>query len=266
MALLLDGKPIDYDETGEGPTLLLVPGSFSTGAAWRPVMKRLAGRFRMVTTSLPGYGGTAERRSGGADDIDRLAEAIEAVAERAGGPVHLVGHSFGGCVAMAVAVRQRVELSGLTMFEANPGDVLRIAGEPDLHAQFIGMRDAYRAATAEGLGAVAAGVIDFWGGTGSFAALPPAVQDFVRATAATNARDWQSALDFQAPQAAYAAVPCPGHMVFGANGTAVARRMAKVVAGWLPQGRVSGIDGASHFMTATHPDAVAAIIAADVLG
>ena len=88
----------------------------------------------------------------------------------------------------------------------------------------------------------------------------------MRATAATNARDWQSALDFQAPQAAYAAVPCPGHMVFGANGTAVARRMAKVVAGWLPQGRVSGIDGASHFMTATHPDAVAAIIAADVLG
>ena len=30
--------PIDYQETGAGPTVVLVPGSCSTGAAWRPVM------------------------------------------------------------------------------------------------------------------------------------------------------------------------------------------------------------------------------------
>ena len=38
--------PIDYDETGQGPTVVLVPGSCSTGAAWRPMM--LLGR------SIPG--------------------------------------------------------------------------------------------------------------------------------------------------------------------------------------------------------------------
>jgi pimeloyl-ACP methyl ester carboxylesterase len=27
---------IDYDEIGQGPTVVLVPGSCSTGAAWRP--------------------------------------------------------------------------------------------------------------------------------------------------------------------------------------------------------------------------------------
>ena len=53
---------IDYEETGEGPTIVLVPGSCSTGAAWRPVMAALNGRFRCVTTSLLGYGATAERR------------------------------------------------------------------------------------------------------------------------------------------------------------------------------------------------------------
>ena len=34
---------IDYHEAGEGPTVVLVPGSCSTGAAWRPVMASLAG-------------------------------------------------------------------------------------------------------------------------------------------------------------------------------------------------------------------------------
>jgi pimeloyl-ACP methyl ester carboxylesterase len=46
--------PIDYDECGSGPTIVLVPGSCSTGAAWRPVMAAWDGRFRCVTTSLLG--------------------------------------------------------------------------------------------------------------------------------------------------------------------------------------------------------------------
>ena len=53
---------IEYDEQGSGPTLVLVPGSCSTGLAWRPVVKALDGKFRCVTTSLLGYGQTAERR------------------------------------------------------------------------------------------------------------------------------------------------------------------------------------------------------------
>src|SRR5579872_1303518 len=47
---------IDYDETGAGPTVVLVPGSCSTGAAWRPIMTHWEHRFRCVTTSLSGYG------------------------------------------------------------------------------------------------------------------------------------------------------------------------------------------------------------------
>ena len=47
---------IDYDESGDGPTVVFVPGSCSTGAAWRPVISALNGHFHCVTTSLLGYG------------------------------------------------------------------------------------------------------------------------------------------------------------------------------------------------------------------
>jgi pimeloyl-ACP methyl ester carboxylesterase len=53
--------PIDYEEGGNGPTIVLVPGSCSTGTAWRPVIGALGDGVRCVTTSLLGYGGTAER-------------------------------------------------------------------------------------------------------------------------------------------------------------------------------------------------------------
>jgi len=45
---------VDYDECGIGPTVVLVQGSCSTGAAWRPVIAAWDSQFRAVTTSLPG--------------------------------------------------------------------------------------------------------------------------------------------------------------------------------------------------------------------
>ena len=96
-----EGGSIDYDECGDGPTVVLVPGSCSTGAAWRPVISQWENGFHCVTTSLLGYGGTAERRTAENTDISREAEIVEAVVRRADGPVHLVGHSFGGLVVLS---------------------------------------------------------------------------------------------------------------------------------------------------------------------
>ena len=56
MAIEPEGA-VDYDECGAGPTLVLLPGSCSTGAAWRPVIAGWNGGFRCITSSLLGYGG-----------------------------------------------------------------------------------------------------------------------------------------------------------------------------------------------------------------
>jgi len=60
------------------------------------VVEALKGRFRVVTTSLLGYGGTQECRTLADCSIDREVETLEAVVRKAGVPVHLVGHSYGG--------------------------------------------------------------------------------------------------------------------------------------------------------------------------
>ena len=78
---------IDYSEEGAGPTIVFVPGSWATGSAWRSVIAGLSGRFRTVTTSLSGYGGTRDRRTAADTTIDRQAEIVEAVIRHAGAPV-----------------------------------------------------------------------------------------------------------------------------------------------------------------------------------
>jgi pimeloyl-ACP methyl ester carboxylesterase len=106
---------IDYAVCGAGPTIVLVPGSCSTGAVWRRVIAGWGDRLRRVTTSLLGYGSTTERRTALDPSIQHEVDVVEAVVREAGGPVHLVGHSFGGLVAVATALRNRVPLASLTV-------------------------------------------------------------------------------------------------------------------------------------------------------
>src|SRR5262245_38051823 len=112
---------IEYNQRGIGPTVVFIPGSCSTSAAWRLVTDQIEHRFRCVTTSLPGYGRTAERRTPIDPPMVREVEALEAVvrcaAREAGAKVHLVGHSFGGLVALAVALRRTVPVASLLLAE-----------------------------------------------------------------------------------------------------------------------------------------------------
>jgi pimeloyl-ACP methyl ester carboxylesterase len=133
---------IDYDESGNGATIMLAPGSCSTGAAWRPILSQWEDGFRCVTTSLLGYGGTAERRTSRDADISHEAEILEAVIRRAAGPVHLVGHSFGGLTALAVALRNKVPLLSLIIAEAPAPEILRHTGEQLYYRAFREMTDS----------------------------------------------------------------------------------------------------------------------------
>jgi len=177
---------IDYDESGTGPTIVLVPGSCSTGAAWRPVITHWNNQFRCVTTSLLGYGRTAERRTAADTDISYEADVVESVVARMGEPVHLVGHSFGGLTALAVALRKRVQLLSLAIIEAPAPEVLRQTAEHQHYRSFREMSEAYIGAFEAGDGSAIELMIDFYGGSGTFAAWPERVRGYARQTTAVN--------------------------------------------------------------------------------
>lgn len=168
---------VDFDDAGVGPTVLFVPGSFSTPAAWHPIRKRLPSKYRFVATSLCGYGATTETRS--IDDLDIVHEVrvVEAVARHVDTPVHLVGHSFGGTVSLAAALAGQIDVRSIAVFEANPLELMKAHGRNDLHDETFAMSQAFEAAQESGERDAAGRIIDFWGGEGSFAAMPDAVQE-----------------------------------------------------------------------------------------
>lgn len=250
---------VEYRETGTGPTVVLSPGSCSTGAAWRPVLAHLEG-VRAITTSLPGYGGTAERRTESDRSIAPVAAALEEVVDRTGDEVHLVGHSFGGLAALAVALRGIVPLLSLTIFEAPaPGALIGPAEGVHL-AEFRTMTDAYAAAHRAGEADAIGAMIDFYGGPGSWATMPESVRDYATATTAVNLIDWESAYGFGLGDRLSALSNLPVCIAVGARSHSAVKRANALIAERIPGASFQAIDGAAHFMTATHPAEVATLI------
>jgi len=262
---------IDYDESGSGPTVVLIPGSCSTGAAWRPVISALGSRFRCITTSLLGYGGTHERRDAADCAISHEVEVLERVVRTAAAPVHLVGHSFGGLVAIALGLKKsagasRLPLASLTVLEAPVLALLREA-EQDRHhyRSFRDMTESYFAAFARGDVEAIRVMIDFYGGAGTFASWPRRVRAYAMETTAVNVRDWASAFGFALSSAIVQSIDIPSLVAWGACSHPAARRANSLLGASLRGSSSIEITGAAHFMISTHAGEVARRVANHVL-
>jgi pimeloyl-ACP methyl ester carboxylesterase len=252
---------IDYAESGSGPTVVLVPGSCSTGAAWRPIMAQWGNSFRCVTTSLLGYGGTAERRTTADASIDHELDALEMVVRRAGGPAHLVGHSYGGMVSLAAALRKRVAIASLTLIETPAAMLLRECGEDAHYGSFRRMTDTYFAAFDHGEPTAIATMIDFYGGAGTFASWPARLRDYAIETTHVNILDWSSAFGNPLSPLILAAIDVPTLVIWGESSPAAVQRANELLADHIDGAARMTVAGAAHFMIATHVAEVAAAIA-----
>jgi len=114
-AALPPRPPAALGAFGHGPTVVLVHGLGSRAEHWLPVARDLARDHRVVLVELPGHGIAAMPRGLTLDDA---ALALDrALAEQGDGPVVLVGHSVGGLVAAAEALRAPRRVRALVLVE-----------------------------------------------------------------------------------------------------------------------------------------------------
>ncbi len=90
--------PIAYERSGSGPPLILVHGTGADRSIWRPVLGRLRERCTVVNVDRRGRNGSGD--NGAAYSLAGEAEDLAAMAEALGGPVAVLGHSFGAIVAL----------------------------------------------------------------------------------------------------------------------------------------------------------------------
>src|SRR5689334_11361886 len=111
----VDGVKLRYLEAGSGPPLLLLHGHEQSATSWRWVLPVLARTHRVLALSLPGHGGSAPAVDGYAPGAD-LAPLVAAFLDTVGvGPLHVVGNSVGGVVALRLALADLARVQTLTL-------------------------------------------------------------------------------------------------------------------------------------------------------
>jgi pimeloyl-ACP methyl ester carboxylesterase len=117
--VVVDGIETQYLEAGHGPPLLLLHGHEQSATSWRWVIPTLAHTHRVLAVSLPGTGESDPAigdHAPGGDMSPFLIAFLDALGVAL--PVHVVGHSAGGAIALRLALADPERVRTLTLVDS----------------------------------------------------------------------------------------------------------------------------------------------------
>jgi len=267
----LNGAQIAYVETGSGETVLLLHATASAGAQWQALAETLRSGWRVIVPDLYGYGESDPWPGHGPFALAEEAALAEAVLADAGqGPIHLVGHSYGGAVALRFAMQQPERMRSLVLIEPVAFHLLR--DEAPCPANRYLFREVMevaapvsRAAASGDYRRAMARFVDYWNGKGAWLRAKPELRAILaRHTPKVALAFWATTTE-ATPRVAYERIAVPTLILSGSCSPRPTRHIAELLAQSLPDSRLQTIDGAGHMLPLTHKEAVNAAVRAHLL-
>lgn len=234
------------------PPLLCLHASGSTGRQWAAIADALGSRVRVVAPDLLGCGGGAWPL-GAPASLDDEAQALAPLLAR--GPVRLFGHSYGGAVALQIALRWPDRVAGLTLYEPVRFALLRrdpatvAAG-----AAIVGVgRRIGMAVLSRDFDGAAETFVDYWSGEGTWQRMPPSRRRALAARMPKVQAEFEALFADAVPAAAYGPLRMPVQLIGGTRSPLPARLVLSLLAAAMPGAQVTRIEGAGHMAPVEMP-------------
>lgn len=245
-------------EAGQGPGVLCLHANASSSAQWRALMDRLAAHFHVLAADGYGAGKSPPWNRDRPAMLDHEVDLLASALERTGDPCALVGHSYGGAVALVAALRRPQRVRAIALYEPTLFALVDAQSPPPNDA------DGIRRAVADAVAALAVGqpeaaaehFIDFWMGAGSWARMPEARRSPIAASI-VNVQGWGDALfNAPVPVAALSALRMPVLLMTGSESPASSLGVARILAAQLARVETIEFQGLGHMGPVTHPERV----------
>jgi pimeloyl-ACP methyl ester carboxylesterase len=195
---MTSAPPVDYIDEGHGEVVVLIHSSVSGNRQWRALIDGLKDRYRVLAVNLFGYGKTPPWPNQAAQTLADQAGLVLAAGHPLRAPVHIVGHSFGGSVALKVALLLGPSLGTLVLLEPNPFYLLKQHGRADAYDEARALRDHVKRFGKRGdWFSVAARFADYWVGDGAWAAMPDKRRAAFAESLPPNFYEWDAVMTEQ---------------------------------------------------------------------
>jgi pimeloyl-ACP methyl ester carboxylesterase len=249
-----DQVELNYDLTGSGETIVLVHGGWSDRNNWQSVAPYLARSFTVVAYDRRGHG-LSQRGVQGTrrDQEDDLAALIEGLG---GGPVNLVGTSFGASIAIGLTSRRPDLVRALIAHE--PPLLSVVAGDPKVLLQLGPVQASIQSVLArvergDPKGAARQFVEEVAFQPGAWEMLPQSLRETMVNSAPALVLEQRDAMWASVEPAALAGVEPPTVLTQGDESPAWFRSIVAALADTMGVAEVHTYRGAGHAPHVTHP-------------
>jgi pimeloyl-ACP methyl ester carboxylesterase len=115
--LTVDGVRLHYTDQGEGPAVVLIHGFGSSLEIWHRVVPQLLPNHRVIAIDLKGFGWSS-RPEGNYSPTEQGRLVLAAMSKLGVKEAHIVGHSWGASVALALALQSPERVKRLALYGA----------------------------------------------------------------------------------------------------------------------------------------------------
>jgi pimeloyl-ACP methyl ester carboxylesterase len=256
---------VDFMEAGAGPLVVLVHSTMAGAQQWSALTKDLKDRFLVRAVNLFGYGGTPAWSGPVAPSLSDFAELVAAAVPRTARAVHLIGHSFGGAVAMQAAAHQlRGRVESLALIEPSLFYLLDWYRRREAFAEISELATYTKRCVADGaLHAAAERFIDYWCGPGAWTASSPARKLAFARAATLLPNEWNALLTGTTPLDAWAAALPPHTLVMSSvNTVRPSREIVELLVRARADWEFASVEDGGHMAPLTHSHLVNPVIRA----
>ena len=244
------------EDTGAGPPAMLLHSSGMSGRQWRRLAVALTqvGRRAIVPNLASGHGRSpawpAPRPFSFQVDVARLLALLARFEE----PVDLIGHSYGGFLALLTARAAPSRIRSLALYDPvafgtlDPGDSASRRDLERVPSNYDGSeegRDAYLEA-----------FVDYWGGAGAWPSLREEARAEFRRVAWVLSQGVSTLGRDDTPASEYRVIEAPVLLLGGEKTPAAARKVVQHLSEALRRSRAVTVAGAGHMGPLTHGDVV----------
>ncbi|QBY05361.1 alpha/beta fold hydrolase [Thalassotalea sp. HSM 43] len=246
--------------SGNGPAVVMLHSSLSSARQWRVLEQALAVNYTCINFDLLGYGAAPEVDNKAAYSLATETSRILDVVEQLIGdqPFHLVGHSFGGAIALKIALENHSRILSLSLYEPVAFHLLKPGTEAramvDEFAQQVSQLDHYKGAEH---------FTDVWNSPGFFKSLPQKMQALMAANIDKVNLDFIGLIGERYQAADYGAINAQTLLICGRHSPIKAHRIVEILDASLTNVNKVVID-AGHMGPVTKPELVAELMLSNI--